>query len=191
MARSSDQGALGLDRAADVHGFAEPSVDITVAPTFERFYAEHVHELVAIARALAGSRAQAEDLAQEAMLAAYRRWSDIAALEHPEAWVRRVCANMAKSQFRRTMTEFRALTRLGGRRERQADPPDSGEHDAFWEKVRRLPKRQAQAVALHYVMDLTVVDVALTMGCSEGSVKVHLQRARHTLAEHMGEGESS
>jgi RNA polymerase sigma-70 factor (ECF subfamily) len=56
------------------------------------------------------------------------------------------------------------------------------EHQAFWAEVRRLPRRQAQAVALHYIYDLSVVDVAEILGCSEGSVKVHLFRGRSTIA---------
>lgn len=50
----------------------------------------------------------AEDIAQEAMLAAFRRWGHVRELGHPEAWVRRVCANMAISQFRRRLAELRA-----------------------------------------------------------------------------------
>ena len=41
-------------------------------------------------------------------------------------------------------------------------------------------------VALHYVFDLSVADVARTLEISEGSVKVHLSRARQTLARSMG-----
>lgn len=43
------------------------------------------------------------------------------------------------------------------------------------------PRRQAQVVALQYLYDLGVADVAATLEVSEGSVKVHLSRARATL----------
>ena len=55
-------------------------------------------------------------------------------------------------------------------------------HDDFWDHVRRLPRRQAQSVALRYVCDLEVAEIARTLGCSEGSVKVHLSRAREALS---------
>ena len=74
-------------------------------------------------------------------------------------------------------------------------PPEQLEsrHETFWIEVRRLPRRQAQAAALRYVYDLSVADIALTMGCSEGAVKVHLSRARRVLIERCGvrEGEPS
>ena len=52
----------------------------------------------------------------------------------------------------------------------------------MWAHVRRLPKRQAQSIALFYVYDLGIAEIAATLGCSVGSVKVHLTRARATLA---------
>lgn len=153
------------------------------AGSFELFYRREMPRLVALARALSGSSA-ADDLAQEAMLAAYRRWSDVVAYEHPEAWVRRVCANHATSLLRRRGAEARAVLRLASQ-----PPPDvqlDERHDAFWAEVRRLPRRQAQAAALRYVYDLSVADIAATMACSEGSVKVHLSRARAVLADRLG-----
>ena len=47
--------------------------------------------------------------------------------------------------------------------------------------MRTLPKRQAQATALRFVYDLPVADIAVVLGCSEGSVKQHLSRARASL----------
>ena len=48
--------------------------------------------------------------------------------------------------------------------------------------LRALPDRQRVAVALHYLADLSVADVAAAMGISEGAVKTHLHRARSQLA---------
>jgi RNA polymerase sigma factor (sigma-70 family) len=147
--------------------------------TFEDFYRAELPGLVALARGLCTATAS-EDIAQEAMLVAYRRWSDVTAMERPEAFVRRICANLAVSMFRRRLIEVRAVTRLGQRRPivRLDDASDE-----FWAAVRRLPRRQAQAAALRYVFDLEIRDIAETLGVSEGSVKVHLSRARTRLAE--------
>jgi len=151
--------------------------------SFEVFYRQEMPRLVALARALSGSSA-ADDLAQEAMLAAYRRWSEVAAYENPQAWVRRVCANHATSMLRRRGAETRAVLRLASQPSPDAELDE--QHEAFWAEVRRLPRRQAQAAALRYVYDLSVADIAATMACSEGSVKVHLTRARAVLADRLG-----
>jgi RNA polymerase sigma factor (sigma-70 family) len=146
--------------------------------SFESFYRRELPRLVALAGALCGSRV-ADDLAQEAMLAAYRRWRVVSSYDSPEAWVRRVCANRATSLLRTRSAEARAVLRLAARPAGVSEP--ASQHEEFWTEVRRLPRRQAQAAALRYVYDLSVAEIAATLGCSEGAVKQHLARARQAL----------
>lgn len=145
---------------------------------FAEFYLAELPGLVALARSLCGSGI-ADDIAQEAMLAAYRRWSEVEGLDQPRAWVRRTCANMAISSFRRRMAEVRALARMSTR---PAPAPLDEDAEEFWSAVRRLPRRQAQCAALRYVYGMGGSDIARTLSISEGSVKVHLARARTALA---------
>ena len=141
---------------------------------FEDFYRREMPRLVALARGLAGA-ATAEELAQEAMLAAYRRWATIARYERPEAWVRRVCANKATSVLRRRGNEAKALLRLAARPTAvvELEPCD----EEFW-------------FALRYLYGLSVAEIAAILDCSEGTVKVHLTRARAALVRSLGEDES-
>ena len=60
-----------------------------------------------------------------------------------------------------------------------------------WDLVRRLPKRQAQAVALHYLEDLPVSEIAEILECSPGSVKTHLSRGRQALRAAFGGDDAS
>lgn len=150
---------------------------------FDEFYAAELPRLVALARGLCPAHL-AEDVAQEAMLVAYRRWREVSGLERPDLWVRRTCANLAVSQFRRRLVELRVTARLAGRRQ---DPAELSEpSESFWTAVRNLPQRQAQAAALRYVYDMPLSDIAATLGCSEGTVKQHLSRARSALAVSLG-----
>ena len=153
---------------------AGPSVD------FEELYRREFAAVLALAYVLSGSRSAAEELAQDAFLAAHRDWARIGGYDDPAARVRRVCANRAVSVVRRRASEARALARLGRRRVLPDElPQDSAE---FWGAVRRLPARQAQVVALHYLEDRSLADVAHVLGCAEGTVKAHLHRARQALA---------
>jgi len=52
----------------------------------------------------------------------------------------------------------------------------------LWQAIRELPRRQAQAVVLYYIVDLPVAQVAEIMGCREGTAKAHLDRGRRSLA---------
>lgn len=153
------------------------------AQEFDDFYVSELPRLISLARGLCGT-AIAEDVAQEAMLAAYRRWREVSRLERPDLWVRRTCANLAVSQFRRRMVEVRALARMGSRLHvPDPMPPDSEE---FWAAVRRLPARQAQAAALRFVYEMPIADIAIALDCTPGTIKQHLSRARLALATHLG-----
>lgn|SRR5690242_703207 len=172
--------ASGAPAQVDVLG--SPAYDASLA--FETFYTQEIRGLVALAAGLCG-RSQAEDIAQEAMLVTCRRWRDVGRRDHPEAFARRVCSNLAVSAFRRRLVEARALVRLTDRswRQEQAEPEQV---DEFWVNVASLPRRQAQAIALRYVYGLEVGEIADTLGVSVGSAKVHLHRGRRALAAKLG-----
>src|SRR3954467_14502477 len=57
---------------------------------FDDFYTAEYPSVVRLAFALTGRLAVAEEMAQEAFLAAYRRWNRISRYDEPGAWVRRV-----------------------------------------------------------------------------------------------------
>jgi RNA polymerase sigma-70 factor, ECF subfamily len=150
-----------------------------IGEPFEAFYRREFPRLVALAHGLAGP-ALAADLAQEAMIVAYRRWDEVQTFKSASGWVRGVCANTAVSAVRRRLAEGRAITRLRARPAFHQGEGDSDEE--FWREVRRLPRRQAQVIGLHYALDMSVTDVAAALGCAEGSVKAHLFKARQTLS---------
>jgi RNA polymerase sigma-70 factor (ECF subfamily) len=154
--------------------------------SFEGFARLEHRGLVAFGWALTGDLGVAEDLAQEALAAAWSRWDEVGGYERPSAWVRRVVANRAASGWRRSGREQRALRRWTGR---QAVPTVELEpaDDRFWAALRRLPPRQAQALALHYLEDWGVAEVATALGCAEATVRVHLHRGRAALARLLGD----
>lgn len=148
---------------------------------FTAFYQRHYRDVVGLAYTLTGSWPAAEDVAQEAFVRAFRDWRRLTGYERPDSWVRTVAVNLATSRGRRLGAEARALARLWQRRPRvEAEelPPDA---DAFWQAVRSLPRRQAQAAALRYHDDMAVADIARVMGCAEGTAKAHLHAARKAL----------
>ena len=140
--------------------------------------------MIGLAYALSGSRSAAEDLAQEAFLAAHNAWDRVSQYEKPEAWVRRVVANKSVSMFRRKMSEAKALAQM--KPESSYLPHIPAEDDAFWKAVRALPKRQSQTIALHYLEEKSVAEIAEILECAEGTVKVHLHKGRQRLADRLG-----
>lgn len=53
--------------------------------------------------------------------------------------------------------------------------------------LRMLPARQREAFSLRVLQELDVTTTAKAMGCSEGSVKTHLSRARDALQKQLEE----
>lgn len=167
----------------DPRAGTHPASDQTliVREDFATFYARHVRSLVGLAYVLSGSHSGAEDLAQEALLVAYRNWSRIDSYDNPGAWVRRVAANRACSASRRRVAEAKALLRLHA--DRVVVPQLSDESEELWAAVRSLPRRQAQVIALRYWDNLSIRETAEVLELSEATVKSHLQRARQTLTD--------
>jgi RNA polymerase sigma-70 factor (ECF subfamily) len=152
---------------------------------FEAFFAAEYRPVVGLAFVLVGRRSVAEELTQDAFLAAYRRWDRIGRYDDPAAWVRRVVTNMATSFWRTRAREARAFARLAARRVEPADV-DTGD-DEFWAAVRALPRRQSQCVALRYLEDRSTQEIASVLGVAEATVRVHLHAGRRALAEALGE----
>jgi len=163
---------------------------VRVPGSFESFYDREFSGLVRLAYARSGSRLAAEDIVQDAMVAAHRQWDVVGLLDRPGAWVRRAVLNRSTSWYHRRRAEARAIARLAPLRSTPPARLDS-ESDHIWRVVRRLPRRQAEAVALFYVDDMSVADIALVMDCSPNTVKAHLHQARQTLALEIDNGGES
>lgn len=151
--------------------------------TYDEFFLAEFPRLVSMLTAWNGDRSVAEDLAQDALLQANRNWATVASLDRPGTWVRRVALNRSSNEGRRQRRERAAISRL------RTDPPAEvvipTADDQLWARVRSLPAAQRDATIMRYVDDLPLADIATVLGCSDGTVKTHLQRARHTLAAHL------
>ena len=164
-------------------GAIDESIELRSAAQrgFPDWYRSEYHQVVALVYVLSGSRWAAEELAQDAFTEAHRRWATIGAYDDPGAWVRKVAVNKARSWGRRRSAEARAYAKHTFReRQLPGELPESA--DAFWVAVRSLPDRQGQIVALHYLDDRPVDEIAVLLEIAPGTVKTQLHRARTTLA---------
>jgi RNA polymerase sigma factor (sigma-70 family) len=128
--------------------------------------------------AYTGGRA---DVAEEAVGEAFARATVRSAeLRDPVAWLYRVAFNVANDELRR---ERRAG---GSAREAVQAPP---ELSGVLEALKRVPPRERAVMALFYVMDLPVSDIAGRLGIASATVRVHLTRGRRHLAALLGDEE--
>ena len=148
-------------------------------PRFEDEFDRLFGRAFAVARRLTGDLAAAEDIAAEALARTYARWHRVRSFEYRDAWVARVATNLAIDAARRKRIDPAALN--------TADPSDATVlRLALVEALSHLPRRQREAVALRYLADLSVDDVAVSLGVSAGTVKQSVHRGLKTLRDRLG-----
>lgn len=118
----------------------------------------------------------AEELAQEALLRACRRWSHVRGLASPVGWTYRVGANLAASTFRRRAAEQRANRRAAQQLSADREPA-TAEHLAVREALRSLTPRQRQAVVLRHYFGLSAEETAALVGGTGQGVRALTHRA--------------
>jgi RNA polymerase sigma-70 factor (ECF subfamily) len=141
--------------------------------------AQHATRILGALTLITGDRSTAEDALQEALVKAWQRSDQ--PIEQLAAWITVVATNNARSGWRRSNAEARALSKIGGRaatEQPSAREPDDELHAA----LRSLPERERQVAVMHYVLDESVAAIAAALTVAEGTVKTLLFRARRHLA---------
>ena len=157
----------------------EPQV-VRSVERFDDFYLREFPRMAAVAYGLSGSRWAAEELAQEALLRAYKSWNSIATYDKPGAWLRRVTINLSTSHVRRRIAEAKAVALMAvGQRTPLESHSDAEQF--FWDQVRHLPRRQRETFVLHYVDGLSATEISDVLDVAESTVRTHLQRGRDAV----------
>jgi RNA polymerase sigma-70 factor, ECF subfamily len=165
-------GDDGGTRMRDAHGFDE-------------FYRDTSLRMVRYGYALTGDLAEAQDMVQEAYTRAWRHWHKVAAHPAPEGWLRLTIARLATDRWRRISGWRAALIRTGPP---EPAPPPSENTVLLTTALLRLPVHLRQAVALHYLFDLSVAQIAAETGAAVGTVTARLHRGRTELAAILSPG---
>jgi RNA polymerase sigma-70 factor (ECF subfamily) len=154
-------------------GVGDPvRTDDRVRDVFEASYRRLVGQLYGVCADLT----EAEEVVAEAFARAVQHQRTFARLDNPEAWLRTVAVNVSRSRFRRGLRSVSSERPL-------AHPPEMTEERlALMAAMRRLPAAQREAIALHYLADLPVHEVAAATGAAVNTVKSRLFRGRTALA---------
>lgn len=163
----------GLSRVIGVRD--DPALQVA------EFYAVACPRLIGYLTVLTGSRADAEEIAQDTFVQALRHWSRIRQYDDPTAWLHQVATRLAISRGRRGQVARSGLRRLGvgmGDSVDDVSPDTRLDLDAA---LTRLRVDHRAVLLLHHFLDLPVAEVARVLGIREGTVKSRLARARAAL----------
>lgn len=175
----------------DIAGPAEQCGPSTRETAFLELFEANYRDMCRLATLLLSDPHRAEDMVQEAFLRTYSGWGKLRHPERADAYVRRSVVNLCRSGLRHRLVETRGNARAAGQPQLPGwDGDGTGTSIAVLHAVRALPTRQRTAVVLRYYADLSQSDMAETMGCSVGTVKSQLAKARAALSRSLGEGGS-
>jgi RNA polymerase sigma-70 factor (ECF subfamily) len=172
----------------------ESPVPPSVPPDREGFEREALVHLDAVYRTalrLSGNPTEAEDLAQETMLKAYRSWHQYRAGTNAKAWLLTILRNTFVNQYRREkrrpatvdVTDIEPFTVF-------RDVQDADPERTFFDRlvdgdvlraIDRLPEEFREVLVLSDVEGLTYAEIAAAVGTPVGTVKSRLFRARQIL----------
>jgi RNA polymerase sigma-70 factor (ECF subfamily) len=130
---------------------------------------------------------EAEDIAQDALLRAWRRRSTLRDGSRRKEWLATIVRNEAFRQHARTRPDPVAdiESKEGVEDERLVSTVERADLHAALE---HLDERDRQLLRLRYDEDLTQQAIARRLGLPDGTVKVRLHRLRHKLRRAMTEG---
>lgn len=127
----------------------------------------------------ASNRNEAEDIAQDALLRAWRRRSTLREPEYRSQWLASIVRNEAFRQHAKVRPSPTEIIDQDG--EEDAQVVALVELADLREAVARLSDREREVLEMRYEDDLTQRAIAEKMGIPEGTVKVRLHRARKKL----------
>lgn len=167
---------------------------------FERLVERYQARAYRLAWRVLGDAEEAKDLSQEAFLRLYERAASFDGHSKFSTWFHRLLVNLCLDRRRQRQGWFRRLLRSEDsddtaewldRRASTAEDPAvrvdrSRTMSKVWQAAARLSAQQRAALVLHVEGDLATSEIAVALGCSEATVRVHLHRAVSRLREVMG-----
>lgn len=163
---------------------------------FEHLVRSHSPRLLAVARRLCQSAADADDALQEAFLAAFRAIDRFDGRSTVGTWLHRIVVNAALARSRRIRTESSSSIEAllphfeGGRHARSPSPwrpvdPDRvidvELRDAVREAIQRLPDDFRTVIVLKDVEGMSSAEIATALGISDHLVRQRVHRGRQAL----------
>jgi RNA polymerase sigma-70 factor, ECF subfamily len=154
------------------------------AGAFSSLVSRHLPAMLGVARRMLRDDAEAEDVAQEAMLRLWRSGARLEVSEHGvRPWLRRVVSNLCIDRVRSGRNT--SVTDEVPEQAAPADQVSSLERQEASVRVeaalKQLPDRQRLALVLFHYEGLSQIEIGQTMGISDEAVESLLSRARRSL----------
>jgi RNA polymerase sigma-70 factor (ECF subfamily) len=154
---------------------------------FERLVLDNQDRVYAVSLALTGNRHDAEEVAQDTFMRAYKALATYPPERVRElkqrAWLHRIAVNVVRNRVRGARPR---LVELNGSEPSSASGPEEDvirklEIDALASRVACLPPRYREAVVLRHIHELSYAEAAEALGQPVGTVKANVHRGLKML----------
>ena len=136
----------------------------------------HLDASYRLATAIVGDRSEAEDATQDALVVAWRRWSQLRDPARFEAWFHRILLNTCRDRLRQNAR--RRSVDLSADLAGPSDPTaELDDHDQIGRALARLSPDHRIVVTLRYYLDLPIDEIARRLGIPAGTVSSRLHNA--------------
>ncbi len=130
----------------------------------------------------ASNPSEAEDIAQDALLRAWRRRSTLRDSDRRNQWLATIVRNEAFRQHARVRPDpTSTIEQQEG--EEDVDVVSAVDRADLHAALEQLSERDRHLLEMRYEEDLTQAAIARRLGIPEGTVKVRLHRARSKLRQ--------
>lgn len=148
------------------------------------------NDIYRVAVLLLKDRHWAEDISQEAFLAAYQNISQFNGSGSLRGWLLQITINLCRSKMRRASWKRLIFRDIADYELRSAEPgPErTAEELSLMSEIQQLPYKYREAIVLHYYQALSVKEIGTVLSENEGTVKSKLSRGRKLLKAKLEEG---
>ena len=168
-------------------------------PDFESIVAENESKIFNTIYSYTGDYEDALDLTQETFICAYRHIGKFRHKSSISTWLYRIAINLCKKNhskkrrralvFTGSLDDPETLQQIAGRASEDRAAIEtltlSEEHSIIRGEIAALPKKHRAVIILKYLQDLSYEEIANVLGCSIGTVKSRLSRAKENLRQRL------
>src|SRR5262245_51606709 len=180
------------NRSVDADGALVEAAASGSREAFDELVRRHQAAIVTLVRALTGGRGDADDLAQEVFVRAWRSLRGFRGESAFRTWLHRVAINVVRTSQTRQTRLLRIFVPFGGMREEDSPPPEAVDTDEpidaalarrqiVERALARLPDELRIAVTLRDLQGLDYKEIAAALDVPVGTVESRIFRARQRL----------
>lgn len=142
------------------------------------------NQMYMVALSILKNAEDAEDIVQEALLAAYEKLYTLKNDDKFKSWMMRIVVNQAKMHIRKN-NKIVYMEHVEDLVEKYAEEKDEDQN--IWELVLSLKSKLSTVVILYYEQNYSIHEISRIMGIPPGTVKSRLSKARALLKRKLEE----